>query len=232
MLLSSLVWLFAGGLKRNEARTPNSSHFVWSSFVRSQKPVINHYQRSIQQNTGAYSQYRGSPMKLANKVAWITGGNSGIGFATARLFVTEGARVAITGRNPKTLQAAAKELGDNVLALQADVTDLEATERAVDRVTKQFGKLDIVFASAGFHELTPIGQTSVEQFERVIRANLTGVFFTIQAAAPHLKEGASIILNGSVQGVLGIPGFTAYAAAKGGIHWLVIDKILGRDCGT
>jgi hypothetical protein len=79
MLLSSLVWLFAGGLKRNEARTPNSSHFVWSSFVRSQKPVINH---------------RGSPMKLANKGAWITGGNTGIGFATARLFVTEGARVA------------------------------------------------------------------------------------------------------------------------------------------
>jgi hypothetical protein len=150
MLLSSLVWLFAGGLKRNEARTPNSSHFVWSSFVRSQKPVINHYQRSIQQNTGAYSQYRVSPMKLANKVAWITGGNSGIGFATARLFVTEGARVAITGRNPKTLQAAAKELGDNVLALQADVTDLEATERAVDRVTKQFGELDIVFLTPAF----------------------------------------------------------------------------------
>src|SRR5258708_26175546 len=96
MLLSSLVWLFAGGLRRNEARTPNSSHFVWSSFVRSQKPVINHYQRSIQQNTGAYSQYRGSSMKLANKVGWITGSNSGIRFATARLFVTEGARVAIT----------------------------------------------------------------------------------------------------------------------------------------
>ncbi len=157
-------------------------------------------------------------MKLANKVALITGGNSGIGFATARLFVAEGARVAITGRNPKTLQQAAKELGDNVLALQADVTDIEATERAVDRVVKQFGNLDIVFANAGFHEITPVGQTSVEQFERIIRANLTGVFFTIQTAAPHLNEGASIILNGSVQAVLGIPGFTAYAAAKGGIR--------------
>lgn len=157
-------------------------------------------------------------MKLANKVALITGGNSGIGFATARLFVAEGARVAITGRNPKTLQAAAKELGENVLALQADVTDIEATERAVDTVTKQWGKLDIVFANAGFHELTPIGQTSIAQFERIIRANLTGVFFTIQAAAPQLNEGGSIILNGSVQAVLGIPGFTAYAAAKGGIR--------------
>jgi NAD(P)-dependent dehydrogenase (short-subunit alcohol dehydrogenase family) len=157
-------------------------------------------------------------MKLANKVALITGGNSGIGFATARLFVVEGARVAITGRNPKTLQAAAQELGDNVLALQADVTDIEATERVVDTVTKQWGKLDIVFANAGFHEITPVGQTSVEQFERIIRANLTSVFFTIQTAAPHLKEGASIILNGSVQAVLGIPGFTAYAAAKGGVR--------------
>jgi len=157
-------------------------------------------------------------MKLDNKVALITGGNSGIGFATARLFVAEGARVAITGRNPKTLQATAKKLGDNVLVLQADVTEIEATKRVVDTVTQQWGKLDIVFANAGFHELTPIGQTSLEQFERIIRANLTGVFFTIQAAAPHLNEGASIILNGSVQAVLGIPGFTAYAAAKGGIR--------------
>jgi len=157
-------------------------------------------------------------MKLANKVALITGGNSGIGFATARLFVAEGARVAITGRNPKTLQVAAKELGDKVLTQQADVTDVKATERVLDAVNKQWGNLDIVFANAGFHEITPIGQTSVEQFERIIRANLTGVFFTVQIAAPHLNEGASIILNGSVQAVLGIPGFTAYAAAKGGIR--------------
>jgi NAD(P)-dependent dehydrogenase (short-subunit alcohol dehydrogenase family) len=157
-------------------------------------------------------------MKLANKVALITGGNSGIGFATARLFVAEGARVAITGRNPKTLQTAAKELGENVLTLQADVADVEATERVLDTVNKQWGNLDIVFANAGFHEITPIGQTSVERFERIVRTNLTGVFFTVQIAAPHLNEGASIILNGSVQAVLGIPGFTAYAAAKGGIR--------------
>ncbi len=82
-------------------------------------------------------------MKLANKVGLITGGNSGIGFATAQLFVAEGARVAITGRNPKTLQQAAKELGDDVLALQADVTDIEATERVVDTLTKQWGNVSI-----------------------------------------------------------------------------------------
>jgi NAD(P)-dependent dehydrogenase (short-subunit alcohol dehydrogenase family) len=104
-------------------------------------------------------------MKLSNKVAWITGGNSGIGLATARLFVSEGARVAITGRNPKTLQLAADELGKNALALQADAADVEAIERAVDRITKEFGNLDIVFANAGFHEITPVGQTSVEQWK-------------------------------------------------------------------
>src|ERR1700753_3149403 len=98
-------------------------------------------------------------MRLANKTAFITGGNSGIGLATARLFVAEGARVAITGRNPKTLQAAAKELGESALTLQADVTDVEATERVLDTVNQQWGNLDIVFANAGFHEITPIGQT-------------------------------------------------------------------------
>jgi NADP-dependent 3-hydroxy acid dehydrogenase YdfG len=92
-------------------------------------------------------------MKLANKVALITGGSSCIGFATARLFVAEGARVAITVRNPKTLQRAAKELGDNVLALQADVTDIAVTERVVDTLTKQWGNLDIVFANPVFTRL-------------------------------------------------------------------------------
>ena len=110
-------------------------------------------------------------MKLANKVAWIAGGNSGIGFATARLFVTEGARVAITGRNPKTLQAAAKELGDNVLALQADVTDLEATERAVDRVTNN--SVDSILFS-----LTPAFTNSLRS-ARPQSSNLNGSFVLI-----------------------------------------------------
>src|SRR5246127_5352581 len=125
-------------------------------------------------------------MRLANRTAFITGGNSGIGLATARLFVAEGARVAITGRNQATLEATAKELGPNALAIVADATDIAATERAVERAVEKFGKLDIVFANAGIPGSTPLGGTSLEAFESVIRTNITAVFFTVQAAVPHL----------------------------------------------
>jgi NAD(P)-dependent dehydrogenase (short-subunit alcohol dehydrogenase family) len=157
-------------------------------------------------------------MRLANKTALITGGNSGIGLATAKLFVAEGARVAITGRNKATLEAVAKELGPNALAIVADATDIPATEAAIQRAVEKFGKLDIVFANAGIPGNTPIGGTTLAAFESVIRTNLTAVFFTVQAAAPHLKDGASIILNGSVISVLGNPGYSAYAASKAGVR--------------
>ena len=157
-------------------------------------------------------------LRLTNKTALITGGNSGIGLATARLFLAEGARVAITGRNQKTLRAAAAELGDGALAIQADVTEVDAIERAAAAAATQFGKLDIVFANAGIGGATPVGQTSLAVFEEIIRTNLTAVFFTVQAAAPHLNEGASIILNGSVHAVMGVPGWSAYAATKAGVR--------------
>lgn len=157
-------------------------------------------------------------MRLAKKTALITGGNSGIGLATARLFVAEGARVTITGRNQTTLDAAVAELGNGVLAIQTNVTDVEATERAVAKAVEKFGKLDIVFANAGIGALTPVGQTSLRVFEEVLRTNLTAVFFTVQAAAPHLNDGASIILNGSVHAVLGVPEWSAYAATKAGVR--------------
>ena len=157
-------------------------------------------------------------MRLKNKTAFITGGNSGIGLATAKLFVAEGARVAITGRNQATLEAAAKELGPNAIAIAADANDVAATERAVAEAVKKFGKLDIVFANAGIPGSTPIGGTTLEAFESVIRTNITSVFFTVQAAAPHLNDGGSIILNGSVISVLGNPGYAAYAASKAGVR--------------
>lgn len=157
-------------------------------------------------------------MKLEGKTALITGGNSGIGLATARAFVAAGARVAITGRNSETLKAAQAELGEDVLALQADATDIESAKRAIEQVAETFGKIDIVFANAGIGGTTPVGGTSLEQFESILRTNLTAVFFTIQAADPHLTEGGSIILNGSVHAVLGAPGWSAYAATKAGIR--------------
>jgi len=159
-------------------------------------------------------------MRLANKTALITGGNGGIGLATAKLFVAEGAKVVITGRNQATLEAAAKELGPNALAVVADATDIAATEAAFAKGAAKFGKYDILFANAGIAGGTPLGGTTVEAFEKVISTNLTGVFFTVQSALPHLKDNASIILNGSVISVLGIPGYSAYGSAKAGLELL------------
>ena len=157
-------------------------------------------------------------MRLANKTAWITGGNAGIGLATARVFVAEGAKVLITGRNAATLEAVAKELGPNVLAVVADATDIAANDAALRQAVARFRKLDIVFANAGIAGATPVGGTTFEAFDNVIRTNLTSVFFTVQSALPHLNDNASIILNGSVISVLGIPGQSAYAAAKAGVR--------------
>src|SRR6201993_3994231 len=157
-------------------------------------------------------------MKLETRAALITGGNSGIGLATARLFVAEGAKVAITGRNRDTLDAAAKELGPQALALVADVTDVAATEAAIAGAADKLGKFDVVFANAGIAANTPVSGTSLAVFEGVLKTNITAVFFTVQAALPHLNDGASIILNGSVISVLGNPGYAAYAASKAGVR--------------
>jgi NAD(P)-dependent dehydrogenase (short-subunit alcohol dehydrogenase family) len=157
-------------------------------------------------------------MRLANKTALITGGNSGIGLATAKLFVAEGARVVVTGRNQATLDAAAKELGPNALAFAADTTDVAATAAAIANGAASFGKYDILFVNAGIAGGTPLGSTEPESFEKIISTNLTGVFFTVQSALPHLNDNASIILNGSVISVLGNPGYSAYGAAKAGVR--------------
>jgi NAD(P)-dependent dehydrogenase (short-subunit alcohol dehydrogenase family) len=157
-------------------------------------------------------------MRLKNKTALITGGNSGIGLATAKLFAAEGARVIITGRDQARLEAAAKEIGPNALAVVADATDIAATEAAIKKGVEKFGKLDIVFANAGIAGGTPLGGAKLEIFENVIRTNITAVFFTVQAALPYLNDGASVILNGSVISVLGNPGYSAYAASKAGVR--------------
>lgn len=157
-------------------------------------------------------------MRLKGKTAIITGGNSGIGLATAKLFVAEGAQVAITGRDQAKLDSAVAELGPNAISIKADSTDVAQLENAVAQAAKKFGKLDIVFANAGIAGNTPLGGTTLAAFENVIKTNLTAVFFTVQAAVPHLNDNASIILNGSVISVLGNPGYSAYAATKAGVR--------------
>jgi len=156
-------------------------------------------------------------MKLAGKKALITGGNSGIGLATARLFIAEGAEVAITGRDQQTLDEAVAELGSKTHGYRADVTVAEDRKKLFAELSRDFGKLDIVFANAGISGRTPTGSTDEAVFENVIRTNLNGAFFTVNSAAPLLNDNASIIFNGSVQSYLGQPDVAAYAATKGGL---------------
>lgn len=157
-------------------------------------------------------------MRLKGKTAFITGGNSGIGLATAKLFVAEGAHVAITGRDQAKLDSAVAELGPNGFGIKADATDVAQLEAAVAQAVKKFGRLDVVFANAGIAGNTPVGGTTLAAFEKVIKTNLTAVFFTVQAAVAHINDNASIILNGSVISVLGNPGYSAYAATKAGVR--------------
>ncbi len=135
--------------------------------------------------------------------------------------------MAITGRNADTLAAAARELGPNLIALQADATDVEATERAIREAAERLGKIDVVFANAGIGGGTPLGDTTLAAFENILRSNLTAVFFTLQAALPHLADGASLILNGSVHAKLGVPGASAYAATKAGIR--AMTRVLASE---
>src|SRR5208282_4990661 len=150
--------------------------------------------------------HRGGIMKLAGKKALITGGNSGIGLATARLFISEGAEVAISGRDQQTLDEAVAELGSKAHGYRADFTVAEDRKKLFAELAKDFGKLDIVFANAGISGSTPTGTADEAIFENVIRTNLNGAFFTVNSAAPLLNENGNIIFNGSVHNYLGQPG--------------------------
>jgi NAD(P)-dependent dehydrogenase (short-subunit alcohol dehydrogenase family) len=168
-------------------------------------------------------------MKLAGKKALITGGNSGIGLATARLFVAEGAEVAITGRDQKTLDEAVAELGSKAYGYRADVTVGEDRKKLFADLSKDFRKLDIVFANAGISGRTPTGSTDEAIFGKVVHTNLTGAFFTVNSAAPLLNDNGSIIFNGSVHNYLGQPGVAAYAATKGGLDGAIYRR---RPCAA
>jgi NAD(P)-dependent dehydrogenase (short-subunit alcohol dehydrogenase family) len=160
---------------------------------------------------------RGGDMKLTGKKVLITGGNSGIGLATARLFIAEGAKVAITGRDQATLDEAVAELGPNARGYRADVTVPEDRKWLFAELSKDFGKLDIVFANAGIAGRTPTGSTDESAFENIVRTNLNGAFFTVNSAVPLLNDNGSIIFNGSVHNYMGQAGLAAYAATKGGV---------------
>jgi NAD(P)-dependent dehydrogenase (short-subunit alcohol dehydrogenase family) len=156
-------------------------------------------------------------MELKDKVAVITGGDSGIGFAAARLFLEAGADVVLMSNNPETLGVARGQLGTKVLTIDADVTNTGALRAAFAEVGRQFGRIDVLFASAGVVSPTPLEDTSSELFERILRINVAGSFYTVQAALPYLRRGSSVILIGSIVATMGIAGFGAYAASKAGL---------------
>src|SRR6202040_3381897 len=143
--------------------------------------------------------------KLESKVALVTGGNSGIGLATAKRFVAEGAYVFITGRRPSELEAAEKEIGGNVIGIQGDVAKLADLDRLFAQIKREKGKLDIVFANAGVAELAPVGEITEEQFDRIFDINVKGLLFTVQKALPLIPVGGAIILNASIVASKGNP---------------------------
>lgn len=155
--------------------------------------------------------------KLQGKAAVITGGTSGIGLATAQLFVAEGAYVYITGRRREELDDAVAEIGDNVCGVQGDVANPADIDRLYQTVRER-GRIDVVFANAGVGEFAPLEAVTEEHYDKIFSTNVKGALFTVQKALPVLNDGASIILTGSVAGAKGTPAFAVYGASKAAIR--------------
>jgi NAD(P)-dependent dehydrogenase (short-subunit alcohol dehydrogenase family) len=156
--------------------------------------------------------------KLDGKIAVITGGNTGIGLATAKLFVAEGAYVYITGRRQEKLDEAVAEIGSNVTGVQGDVASQSDIDRLYEQVKSKHGKLDIIFANAGAAEHGPLGKITDEHFDRMFNGNVKGMVFTVQTLLPLLPDGASIIVTSSVVGSKGLPDNSIYAATKAAVR--------------
>ena len=162
--------------------------------------------------------------RLDGKIAVITGGNSGIGLATAQRFVEEGAYVFITGRRQSELDAAVKQIGknnNNVTGIQGDVSNLADLDRLYDKVKQQKGRIDVLFANAGIIELAPLGSITESHFDKIFNINVKGLLFTVQKALPLFQDGGSIILTASIGGSKGYEGSSVYSATKAAIRSFV-----------
>jgi NAD(P)-dependent dehydrogenase (short-subunit alcohol dehydrogenase family) len=156
--------------------------------------------------------------KLEGKVALITGGNSGIGLATAKQFVNEGAYVFITGRREAELAAAKKQIGKNVTAIQGDVSNLDDLDRLFAQIRKEKGDIDIVFANAGVAKYAPLGAITEDFFDSIFNIDVKGVLFTVQKSLPLLRDGGSIILNASIVASKGLSSNSVYSATKAAVR--------------
>lgn len=153
-------------------------------------------------------------MKLQNKVAVITGGNSGIGLATAKLFHAEGAKVIITGRRKEVVTSAAKEIGENAMGIVSDTTSLADMDHLYAKIEKHYGVIDVLFLNAGIAKFEPLEVVTEERFYELSNTNFKGLFFNVQKAAPLMKNGGSIILTTSAAGLIGSPNMSVYGATK------------------
>jgi NAD(P)-dependent dehydrogenase (short-subunit alcohol dehydrogenase family) len=156
--------------------------------------------------------------KLEGKIALITGGNSGIGLATAKRFVNEGAYVFVTGRRDAALAGAVKEIGKNVTGVQGDVSNLNDLDRLFAQIKREKGKLDIVFANAGIVEFARLGTIAEEHYNSVFDINVKGLLFTVQKALPLMPDGASVILNASIAASKGLGANSVYSATKAAVR--------------
>ncbi|CAB3762235.1 SDR family oxidoreductase [Paraburkholderia humisilvae] len=166
-------------------------------------------------------------MKLKDKVVLITGGTSGIGLETARLFRDEGAQVAVVGTNPARLTRAAVELGHDALAIRADLRHLADIDAAITEVVTRYGRIDIVFANAGAATAAPLEEVTSEQIDEQFALNFKGLFFTVQKAAPYLSSGSAVIVTTSFLNEVGAPGLSILSATKAAVRSLV--RSLGAE---
>jgi NAD(P)-dependent dehydrogenase (short-subunit alcohol dehydrogenase family) len=169
--------------------------------------------------------------KFEGKIAVVTGGNSGIGLATAKLLRQEGAKIAISGRDENTLTAAVKEIGEGTLAIRSDISKPDEIEVFFSKVLKAFGKIDILFANAGVAKFAPLGDTTEALFDEIFDINVRGTFFTFTKSLPFLNDGAAIVVNTTFADRIGLPGSSLYAASKAALRSFVrvaAAELVGR----
>ncbi|MEL7240783.1 MAG: glucose 1-dehydrogenase [Cyanobacteria bacterium J06573_2] len=172
--------------------------------------------------------------RFSNKNIVITGGGSGMGFATAKAFLTEEASVTICGRKEEKLNQAKEKLGasERILTCPADVSKIDDLDKMYEQVTKKFGKVDVVFANAGIGSQTGIEDCDEATFDKIVNVNFKGVFFTVQRALPHMNDGGAIVLNASLTQYQGLPDMTVYAATKAAVSQMarsLSTLLLPRD---
>ncbi len=156
--------------------------------------------------------------KLTGKVALVTGGNGGLGLATAKRFAAEGATVFITGRRQAELDAAIREIGAGAIAIQGDIANLADLDRMFATIREHSGRLDILFANAGVGAFVPLGHITEAHFDQIFGVNVRGTVFTVQKALPLMRDGGTIVINGSMVSVKGMPAFSVYAATKAALR--------------